>query len=176
MRYTLLLPGLMLFAACASQPVNRMTTNPLPVASIETERYLGVWREAARLPNGFERGCVGASAEYRLRQDGLIAVHNVCTRADGSTRDAMGRARRVGAGEDGKLKVSFFGPFWGDYWVLDRAENYSWSIVGEPSGRYLWVLTRAERVTPEERVMFEARLRALGYDVSALVWNAGAQP
>lgn len=171
MRYLILLPALMLLAACASQPVNRIAATPLPVAPIETELYLGIWREAARLPNRFERDCVGVTAEYRMRQDGLISVRNVCTRADGSTRDAMGRARRVGAGDEGKLKVSFFGPFWGDYWVLERAEDYSWSIVGEPSGRYLWVLTRAEHVTPEERAMFEARLRALGYDVSKLIWN-----
>lgn len=176
MRHTILLPALMLLAACASQPVNRTAVGPLPVAAIETERYLGLWHEAARLPNQFERDCAAATAEYRLREDGLLSVHNVCTRADGAMRDAMGRARRVGVGDEGKLKVSFFGPFWGDYWVLERAEDYSWSIVGEPSGRYLWVLTRAERVTPEERAMFEARLRGFGYDVSALVWNAGAQP
>lgn len=171
MRHIFLLSALMLLAACASQPVNRAAVNPLPVASVDIERYLGMWHEAARLPNRFERDCVGATAEYRMRPDGLISVRNVCTRADGSTRDAMGRARRVGVGEEGKLKVSFFGPFWGDYWVLERAEDYSWSIVGEPSGRYLWVLTRAERTTPEERATFEARLRALGYYVSALVWN-----
>ncbi len=171
MRHIFLLSALVLLAACASQPVNRAAVSPLSVASIETQRYLGAWHEAARLPNRFERDCVAVTAEYGMRPDGLISVHNVCMRADGSTRDAMGRARRVGVGEEGKLKVSFFGPFWGNYWVLGRAEDYSWSIVGEPSGRYLWVLTRAERITPEERAMFEARLRALGYDVSKLIWN-----
>jgi apolipoprotein D and lipocalin family protein len=171
MRYIIILPALLLLAACAAQPTYRNPAIPLPVTMIETGSYLGMWREAARLPNRFERDCVGASAEYQAREDGLISVRNVCLRADGSSRDVVGRARRVGVGEEGKLKVSFFGPFWGDYWVLERADNYAWSIVGEPSGRYLWVLTRADRVTPPERAAFETRLQALGYDVSALVWN-----
>lgn len=144
-----------------------MTAEP-----VDTQRYLGLWHEAARLPNSFERDCVRASAEYALREDGLISVRNTCYRADGETRDAVGRARRV---DDtlGKLKVSFFGPFWGDYWVIDRAEDYTWSIVGEPSGRYLWVLTRADSISAEQRQAFEARLRDLGYDPAPLIWNQG---
>lgn len=161
-------------AACAVQPVNRDPgAAPLPVASIETEPYLGLWHEAARLPNSFERNCARATAAYALREDGLLSVRNTCFRADGETRDANGRARRVGEGLQGKLEVSFFGPFWGDYWVLERADDYSWSVVGEPSGRYLWVLTRAETISAEERAGFDARLRALGYDTSKLIWNDG---
>jgi apolipoprotein D and lipocalin family protein len=170
---TLILALALFVAACAGQPVNRSSSAPLPVAAIETEPYLGLWHEAARLPNRFESDCVAATAEYGLRDDGMISVLNTCMRSDGSTRDAEGRARRVGEGDEGKLEVSFFGPFWADYWVLERANDYSWSIVGEPEGRYLWVLTRAERTTPQERALFDARLRALGYDTSKLVWNAG---
>lgn len=164
-----------LLGACASPPpVNRSTSSPLAVVSVETERYLGLWHEAARLPNSFQRDCAHSTAAYAEREDGLISVVNTCYRADGETRDVEGRARRVGEGQEGKLEVSFFGPFWGDYWVIDRADDYSWSIVGEPSGRYLWVLTRAERIGADERAAFEERLRALGYDPSALVWSARA--
>lgn len=155
--------------ACASPPVNRLAETPLQTVSIDTERYLGRWHEAARLPNQFERDCVYVTADYGTREDGLISVVNSCRSSDGETRDANGRARIVG---EGKLEVSFFGPFWGDYWVLERAPDYSWSIVGEPRGRYLWVLTRAETITPEQRADFERRLTALGYDVSKLVWRA----
>lgn len=170
MRYLVFL-SVLLAAACASQPVNRIAASPLPVASIELDRYLGRWREAARLPNSFEAGCAGATAEYALRDDGLISVRNTCIREDGRTNAAVGRARRAGQGDEGKLEVSFFGPFWADYWVLERAPDYSWSIVGEPSGRYLWVLSRDAHISPEQRAAFEARLSALGYDVSKLVWN-----
>jgi apolipoprotein D and lipocalin family protein len=172
MRSLFLIAALALTASCASQPVNRVSTAPLSAVAIETEPYLGLWHEAARLPNRFQRDCAHSTAEYALRQDGMISVRNTCYRADGEVRDIEGRARRAGQGDEGKLEVSFFGPFWGDYWVLQRAEDYSWAIVGEPSGRYLWVLTRAERISAEERAVFEARLRAFGYDTSALYWSA----
>lgn len=173
MRASLALFAFLLLSACAAQPVYRTIETPLPVAQIEVERYLGLWHEQARLPNRFENGCVRATAEYARRDDGLISVLNTCFEADGQ-RSARGRARVVGEGGDGKLKVSFFGPFWADYWVLERASDYSWSIVGEPDGRYLWILTRAETITAAERAGFEARVSALGYRPSDLYWAPAA--
>jgi apolipoprotein D and lipocalin family protein len=159
-----------LLTACASQPVYRTNQTPLPVAQIEIEPYLGLWYEQARLPNRFERDCVRATARYGQREDGLISVLNTCHREDGQTREARGRARPVGEGGEGKLKVSFFGPIWADYWVLERAPDYSWSIVGEPEGRYLWLLTRTQRLAPAERAAFEQRISRLGYRPSDLYW------
>lgn len=167
---TLILIAALALGACSSQPVYRTVETPLPVASIEVEPYLGLWHEQARLPNSFERGCLRATAQYALRDDGLISVVNTCFEEGGASRDANGRARVVGENGEGKLKVSFFGPFWGDYWVVERADDYAWSIVSEPGGRYLWILTRAETLTAEERAVFEARVRALGYRPADLVW------
>lgn len=166
----LILAAALLLGACAQQPVYRTVDTPLPVAEIELEPYLGQWHEQARLPNSFEEDCVRATAEYGRREDGLISVLNTCYEADGSSRDAKGRARVVGEDGDGKLKVSFFGPFWADYWVVERADDYSWSIVGEPEGKYLWILTRDETISAEDRAVFEARVRALGYRPADLVW------
>lgn len=171
MRYLILAAAVFGLAAC-DNPVYRIGNDPLPVAPIETQRYLGLWHEQARLPNRFEEGCQQARAEYALRADGEISVTNTCTRADGGTRDANGRARFTGEPGEGKLEVSFFGPFWGDYWVLQRADDYAWSIVGEPQGKYLWILTRAETITPEQRADFEQRISALGYRPDDLVWRA----
>jgi apolipoprotein D and lipocalin family protein len=162
----------LLAAGCVQNPVYRQTEAPLPVSDIDQERYLGLWHEQARLPNSFERGCQRVTAEYGRREDGLISVLNTCVEANGETRTAEGRARPVGEAGEGKLKVSFFGPFWGDYWVLQRAEDYSWSIVGEPKGRFLWILTRAESISREQRADFEARITALGYRPADLVWAA----
>lgn len=158
-------------AGCAINPVYRLTEEPHTVATIDQQRYLGLWHEQARLPNSFERGCVYATAEYGARDDGRISVTNICVNEEGRSRDAIGQARFVGAPGEGKLKVSFFGPFWGDYWVLERADDYSWSIVGEPRGRYLWLLTRAETITPQQRADFERRITALGYRPSDMVWR-----
>ena len=163
-------------AACASAPpVNRSGAAPLAtVAHVDIARYGGLWHEAARLPNGFENGCVAATATYTRRPDGLVGVRNVCTKAGGKTSLIEGRARIVDAHTNAKLKVSFFGPFFiGDYWVIDLAPDYSWAIVGEPRGRFLWVLTRDARVSEVQKAALVERVRALGYKVDALTWNAG---
>lgn len=167
-RFLLLTAAALWLSACVGNPVYRQTDEPaLAAVAIDRPSYLGLWHEQARLPNSFERGCVRATAEYGDRDDGLIAVRNTCFEADGEQRVANGRARVVG---EGQLKVSFFGPFWADYWVLARADDYAWSIVGEPEGRYLWLLTRAERLTSAERAAFEQRIRALGFDPADLEW------
>lgn len=169
----LLIPLMALvLASCSQNPVYRQSEEPLSVAYIDQARYLGVWHEQARLPNSFENGCQRATAEYGLREDGLISVKNTCTEANGNHRVANGRARPVGEAGEGKLEVSFFGPFWADYWVLERADDYSWSIVGEPEGRYLWLLTRSETITPDKRTDFEGRITRLGFRPAELVWAA----
>jgi apolipoprotein D and lipocalin family protein len=166
----LILAAMLFTAACSQNPVYRQGTDPLPVAYIDQARYLGAWYEQARLPNRFEEGCQRATADYGMRDDGLISVVNTCIDDRGESRVARGRARPAGEAGEGKLEVSFFGPFWADYWVLERGENYEWSIVGEPEGRYLWVLTRERGITPAQRAAFERRIMELGYRPAELVW------
>ena len=144
---------------------------PQPAQAVDLQRYVGLWYEIGRYDHGFERGCQGVTAEYRLRQDGEIDVINTCREGapDGEARVAEGRARVVEGSGNAKLKVSFFGPFYvGDYWVLDRAEDYSWSIVGEPSGRNLWLLSRSPQPSAQVRETMMNRARELGYDLSIL--------
>ena len=160
--------------ACSSQPVYRHASAPLTTASVDLGRYGGFWYEQARLPNSFERHCRTATAEYSARADGLITVLNTCHEESGQSRTALGRARPVGGATSGKLQVSFFGPFWADYWVVERADDYTWSLVSEPRGRYLWLLTRAESISPQQRADFEARMRRLGFDPNDLEWAPGA--
>ena len=115
-----------LLAACASPPVNRDASAPLEtVAKLDTARYLGRWYEIARFPNRFEKNCEGVTADYAMRDDGLISVINTCREGapDGKEKAAKGRARIVDATTNAKLEVSFFGPFWGDYWVIGLADD-----------------------------------------------------
>lgn len=172
MRLFLIPCVILALAACSGQPVYRTSNDPLPIAHIEPTRYAGVWHEAARLPNAFEEGCLLATASYTLRNDGGVDVVNTCRDSKGETRTARGQARLVGENGEGKLKVRFFWPVEADYWVLERADDYSWAIVGEPSGRYLWVLTRAAEITPDQRAFFETRITALRYRPAELVWSA----
>ena len=170
MRLVIALFAAALLGACASQPVLRRPEPPLAaVPAVDVDFYLGRWYEIARYPNGFQKECEAVTATYSRREDGLIKVVNACGAIEGSrAREAVGRAKIVDPQSNAKLKVSFFGPFWGDYWVVDLKEDYSRAIVGEPSGRYLWVLARAPAVTPDERADILATLDRLGYPAEPL--------
>ena len=141
---------------------------PEPARSVEIERYLGRWYELARYDASFQRGCEAVTADYSRNADGSIRVLNSCRQGspDGKLKTATGKAKIADSQTNAKLRVSFFGPFYGDYWVLDRADDYSWAIVGEPSGRHLWVLARDARPAPATRSLLENRVKELGYDWS----------
>ena len=141
---------------------------PQPAQPVELSRYLGHWYELARYEQGFQKDCDGVTADYALRDDGKVAVINTCRKPDGSIKRATGKAKVVDTATGAKLKVSFFGPFYGDYWVLDRADDYSWAIVGEGSGRYLWLLSRDASPGAAKLAMLVERAKALGYDTSML--------
>lgn len=156
-------------AACVAGPSGNPHP-PQPAKTVDLERYTGRWYEAARYDMRFEKGCDGVTADYSKRPDGLIQVVNTCHEGGptGPVKVSEGKARVADAATKAKLKVSFFGPFFlGDYWVLDHADDYSWSIVGEGSGRYLWLLTR-EPPTPAVLADLTARAKAMGYDTSML--------
>jgi apolipoprotein D and lipocalin family protein len=141
---------------------------PQPAKSVDLQRYLGRWYEIARYEQGFQKGCEGVTADYALRPDGSISVVNRCRKPGGKISEARGRAKIVDRTTNAKLKVSFFGPFFGDYWVLDRDKDYQWAIVGEPSGRYLWLLSRRPVLDEAEMERLIGRAEALGYDTSML--------
>lgn len=144
------------------------TSVPEPAKQVDLARYAGRWYELARYEQGFQKDCDGVTADYTLRGDGRIDVLNRCRKPDGKISDAKGKAKIVDTQTNAKLKVSFFGPFYGDYWVLDRADDYSWAIVGEPSGRYLWILSREAAPPPERLARLIARAGAMGYDTDYL--------
>jgi apolipoprotein D and lipocalin family protein len=145
---------------------------PLPtVDGVDLDRYLGTWYEIARYPAPFQEGCVATSATYSEREDGGIRVMNRCLveTLDGELREAEGRARIVDSDTNAKLKVTFFWPFYGDYWVLGLGDAYEWALVGEPSRKYLWILSRTRQMAPGVLDEIVGRLPALGYDADRLL-------
>lgn len=170
-RRTLVLAGLAAaLGSCAvlSPPPRGNLAVPQPARPVEIERYLGRWYELYRYEASFQKDCEAVAADYSRNPDGSIRVVNTCRKGavDGPLKTAIGRARIVDPATSAKLKVSFFGPFYGDYWVLDHAEDYAWAIVGEPAGRYLWVLARAAEPGAAQRALLRQRVEALGYDWS----------
>jgi apolipoprotein D and lipocalin family protein len=169
-RLPLPLIALLALGGCVAGPVGNPHP-PEPAKALELQRYLGRYYEFARYDSWFERGCEGVTAEYGVLPGGLVSVLNTCHAGavDGPLKLAKGRAKSTGDALHAKYKVSFFGPFFlGDYWVLDHADDYSWSIVGEGSGRFLWVLTRDQHPSPDEAAALVGRVKAMGYDTSLL--------
>jgi apolipoprotein D and lipocalin family protein len=148
------------------------------VPELELKKYAGLWYEIARLPNRFQKMCAGdVTATYGLLEDGRIQVINSCLESNGNVKTAEGVARLADAdGPNSKLEVRFapsflsFLPFvWGDYWVIDLAPDYSYSVVGNPDRSYLWILSRTPRI---EDSIYEQILEAVakhGYDPTKLI-------
>jgi apolipoprotein D and lipocalin family protein len=144
-------------------------TPPRPVAQVDLQRYQGLWYEAASIPNRFQKQCAGnTTAEYRLRADGRLDVVNRCRTRAGGWDEALGVARVVDTASNARLEVSFvalFGRhlFWGDYWVLDLAPDYSHVTVGTPDRHYGWILSRTPSLRAATRQAIDGRLREQGY-------------
>ncbi len=162
--------GLFLYSRATRPPVINPKV-PEPAKPVDLTRYLGKWYELARHENRFQKGLDAVTAEYGRRDDGKIAVVNSGCQGGpkGERSQVEGRAIVVDEASGAKLKVSFFGPLYtGDYWVLDHGDDYEWSIVGEPSGRYLWLLSRDPKPAPAVTEALMKRVEALGYDRWAL--------
>lgn len=143
-----------------------------PVENFDLDRYLGTWYEIARLDHPFERGLTRVRAEYSLREDGGVRVVNRGFSPEKKAwKQAEGRAYFVRGKDEGYLKVSFFGPFYGSYVVfgLDRA-NYQYAFVTGPDSSYLWLLARTPTVAPDVLERFVGRAAELGFDTSALIF------
>ncbi len=152
-------------------PGNTAEKEPLDVVeSVDIERYLGRWYEIASYPAWFQKNCTAVTADYSPRDDGVIQVVNSCRKEtlDGKLKQSKGRAKIVDTATNAKLKVSFFGPFWGPYWIIDLDPDYQWAVVGVPSRKYLWILSRTPQM--EEGLYDEivSRLPDRGYDPGKL--------
>lgn len=171
------LPGVFALVAggCAATTTERLRLPELvTVRRVDLGRYVGTWYEIANFPQRFQRGCVATSATYTLRDDGELDVINACREGalDGPEKVARGRARVVDAASNAKLEVSFFRPFWGDYWVIDLGADYEYAVVGHPGRDYLWILGRSPTMTPEVYDAIVGRLAAQGYETGRLVRTA----
>jgi apolipoprotein D and lipocalin family protein len=143
-----------------------------PVANFHLERYLGTWYEVARLDHSFERGLEQVTATYELRPDGGVRVLNRgYSPGDGKWKTAEGKAYFARRSDEGYLKVSFFGPFYGTYAVFELdQENYQYAFVSGPDTSYLWLLSRSPTVSEAVRKRFIERARELGFDTDKLIF------
>jgi len=150
----------LLGVACATRP----TLDSQPMPQVDLARYMGRWHEIARYTHHFERGCRNVTADYALLPDGKVSVLNACEVGTPPKRKiARAKAWSVHP-TDSRLKVCFFWPFKGDYWIVGLDPQYQWAMVGSPRKDYFWLLTRSQKLEPALEAELFAAARRLGYD------------
>lgn len=140
------------------------------VDSVDLDKYAGKWYEIASYPQRFQEGCHCTTATYTLSKKGYIIVENRCNRdsVDGVESYIKGKAFVTPNSNNAKIKVQFFWPFRGKYWIIDLAEDYSYAVIGHPNREYLWILSRSPEM---ENSVFEkicVRITQQGFDLNRL--------
>jgi apolipoprotein D and lipocalin family protein len=141
------------------------------VPHVDLSRYVGTWYEIVKLPAWFEKDCFGVTATYSVRDDGDIKVVNRCHKKalDGVIKEAVGKAWVVDKISNAKLRVRFFWPFAGDYWIIDLDDkNYQYAVVGDPGRNYFWVLSRTPKMNELLLNELLERAKNQGYNLEKL--------
>ena len=173
--WLVIIPAIMAVSALvvrAQKPSNDLPT----VAKVDLNRYAGKWYEIARYPNKFQEKCVGnTTATYTLKEKNKIEVINECLKKDGVADSAKGEAKIIDAATNAKLEVRFAPSFlsfipqvWGDYWIIDLDDNYSYAAVGDPKRKYLWILSRTPEMDDATYQNILRRVEKLGFSPGKL--------
>ena len=105
------------------------------------------------------------------KNGGLAVVNRGYDPAAGEWKEATGKAYFVGAPDIGQLKVSFFGPFYGGYNVIELdKENYRYALVCGANRSYLWILARGPTLEPALLQRLVARAAELGFPTDDLIY------
>ncbi|WP_341677694.1 lipocalin family protein [Niveibacterium sp. SC-1] len=165
--------NMMLFCLLLASSVS-WAAPPATVSQVDLARYLGKWFEIGHLPMFFQRQCVAnTSAEYVKREDGRLGVINRCETKDGKYDESVGQASVVEGTGNAQLKVSFFWPFRGDYWVIGLDPDYRWALVASPDRDHLWLLSRSRNLPQADSEKALAIAREQGFKLDQ--WSATPQ-
>lgn len=161
--YLLFLIALML-SGCNAQPLKT-------VPYVDLNKYIGRWYEIASFPQKFQKGCHCTTADYTLSGKGYVIVENRCRKdsMNGSVSYIKGKAFVDKNSGNARLKVQFFWPFRGKYWIIDLADDYRYAVVGHPNRKYLWILSRTPQMKEEDYTRIIDNLKEQKFDVSLLV-------
>lgn len=160
MKYTASVCLLIFLTACSMKALDT-------VPYVDVQKYMGRWYEISSFPQSFQKGCSCTMAEYSLNEDGTVKVDNSCNVA-GKRKQSSGKAWVTDKATNAKLKVRFFWPFSGKYWIIDLADDYSYAVVGHPNRKYLWILSRTPQMDKAVYDGIISRVKAKGFDVSQL--------
>lgn len=150
---------------CASNAQSLQT-----VPNVELKKYAGKWYEIASYPQTFQKGCHCTTAEYTFTEKGYVIVENRCNRdsINGKQSYIKGKAFVEKNSGNAKLKVQFFWPFKGKYWIIDLADDYSYAVVSHPNKKYLWILSRTSQMNDSKYQEIILKLKQIGFDLSRI--------
>jgi apolipoprotein D and lipocalin family protein len=169
----IILPLLLIGIVCVTAFISctGIPNGAKPVTHFQVNRYLGTWYEIARLNHSFEKNLMQVTAVYTLNKNGTIRVVNSGYDVKKNKRkEAVGKAKFVGDKSVGRLKVSFFGPFYGSYNIIALDDDYQYALVVGNNLKYLWILARTTTLPENVRNNYLETAANLGYDTTALIW------
>lgn len=141
------------------------------VPFVDLNRYTGTWYEIASFPQSFQKGCCGTTATYTLSEKGYVVVENACFRnsLSGKRSYIKGKAFVDRNSGNAKLRVQFFWPIRGKYWIIELDDNYEWAAVSHPNRKYLWILSRTPHLDDATYAEILERLERKGLQTSRLM-------
>ncbi len=159
---------IILFCSIMNSSVQAQPLRTVP--QVDIDRYTGTWYEIASFPQRFQKGCHCTTATYTRSDKGYIIVENRCNRdsVNGKASSITGKAFVEEGSGNAKLKVQFFWPFKGKYWIIDLADDYSYAVVGHPNRKYLWILSRTPHMADNVYEGIVGRLKQSGFDTGKL--------
>lgn len=137
------------------------------VAYVDLQKYSGTWYEISLFPQSFQKGCYCTTATYTPTDKGYIIVENRCKK-NGELNYVTGKAFVSKNSGNSKLKVEFFFPFRGKYWIIELADDYSYAIVGHPNRKYLWILSRTPHLDEKIYVELLQKIKLKSFDINLL--------
>lgn len=157
---------LLLFSSLTFKEKNTVAVKPFDAA-----KYLGTWYEIARMDYSWEQNLDNVTATYSLREDGMIKVDNKGYNVKKEKwEESVGKAKPDGDPKEGKLKVSFFGPFYSEYNIVAIDADYQYALVAGESTKYLWILSRKKTIPEDVKETYLKKAQSLGYDTNKLIW------
>ena len=159
---------LILFIFMTTTKAQSQTLETVP--NVDLNKYTGKWYEIASYPQRFQKGCHCTTAEYTLSEKGYVIVENRCNKdsVNGKQSYIKGKAFVQKGSGNAKLKVQFFWPFKGKYWIIDLADDYSYAVVSHPNKKYLWILSRTPIMSDTVYQQIISRLTSKGFDLSKI--------
>lgn len=153
--------------SCVSIPKGATAVKPF-----KKDKYLGKWYEIARMDFKFEKDLNNVTATYSLKNDGSIKVDNRgYNYVKKEWKQSIGKAKFVNESNEGRLKVSFFGPFYAGYNVIEIDTDYQFALITGNNLKYLWILSRNKSIPENIKQQYLKKAQSLGYDTTALVWT-----